>query len=106
MINLLEENPVNIAGVVFVAQPENVDDVATTLKTFPGAEVHACDEKGNLVVTIEDQPNQENSGVAGDKPQRLIDTITTMSNVPGVISSSLIFHHNDAGLPQHQEKKV
>ena len=105
MINLLEEKPVHIAGVVFVAQPDNVESVATTLNSFPGAEVHTCDEKGNMVVTIEDQPLEQNSGAVGEKPSYLIDTITTMSNVPGVISSSLIFHHNDTGLPQHQEVK-
>jgi len=90
VINLLEENPVNIAGVMFVAQPENAEAVASKLSEFPGAEVHEITEKGNMVVTIEED----------NKDQRLIETITTMSNIPGVISSSLIFHHNDAGLAQ------
>lgn len=95
MINLLEEEPVNIAGVLFVAQPEKVTHVAKELGDFPGAEVHVADDKGNMVVTIEE----------GNKDQSLIEIITNMSNVPGVISSSLIYHHNDAGLPQHQEEK-
>ncbi|WP_170176715.1 chaperone NapD [Litorilituus sediminis] len=90
MINLLEENPVNIAGVLFVARPENVEEVAGKLAEFPGAEVHETSDNGNMVVTIEED----------NKDQRLIETITTMSNIPGVISSSLIFHHNDAGLAQ------
>lgn len=95
MINLLEEEPVNIAGVLFSSQPDKVEKVAKELGEFPGAEVHVTNEKGNMVVTIEEV----------DKDQRLIEIITNMSNVPGVISSSLIFHHNDAGLPQHQEEK-
>ncbi|WP_182440201.1 chaperone NapD [Colwellia sp. RSH04] len=90
MINLLEENPVNIAGVLFAAYPEKADEVAIKLGEFPGAEVHEITESGNMVVTIEED----------NKDQRLIETITTMSNIPGVISSSLIFHHNDAGLAQ------
>lgn len=100
MINLLEESPVNIAGVMFMARPENAEKVAADLGEFPGAEVHVKGDNGSLVATIE--------GLEGEKnpASRIIDTITDMSNVPGVISSSLIFHHNDAGLPQHQGGKL
>lgn len=100
MINLLEEGPVNIAGVMFMAHPENAEKVAAELGGFPGAEVHVKGDNGSLVVTIE--------GLEGetDQANRIIETITDMGNVPGVISSSLIFHHNDAGLPQHQGEKL
>ncbi len=99
MINLLEESPVNVAGVMFMAHPKNADKVAKSLGEFPGAEVHVKGENGSLVVTIEGLEGEE-------KPSgRIIETITDMGNVPGVISSSLIFHHNDAGLPQHQGEK-
>jgi nitrate reductase NapD len=54
-----------------------------------------------MVVTIE-----ENDLNRGEKGKGLINTITDMSKLPGVISSSLIFHHNDYGLPQHQGIKV
>ena len=122
MINLLEENPVNIAGVIFTAQPDKVEEVAAELRAFPGAEVHVTGENGNMVVTIEETLSKEDF-VLRNKPKEntdeisfkkkpknkkdhgLIGTITSMSNVPGVISSSLVFHHNDAGLPQHQEEK-
>jgi len=101
VINLLEEEPLNIAGVVFVAQPSNTDKVAKDLGEFPGAEVHEIGDNGSMVVTIE-----ENDLNRGEKGKGLINTITDMSKLPGVISSSLIFHHNDYGLPQHQGKKV
>jgi nitrate reductase NapD len=101
LINLLEEEPINIAGVMFVAQPENAKQVSLELAAFPGAEVHEITDKGSMVVTIEE--NEFNKGVKG---KGLIDTITDMSKLPGVISSSLIFHHNDYGLPQHQGTKV
>ena len=100
MINLLEESPVNIAGVMFMARPKNAEKVAENLQGFPGAEVHAKGENGSLVVTVEGLEAEENQA------KRIINTITDMGNVPGVISSSLIFHHNDAGLPQHQGKKL
>jgi len=101
LINLLEEEPINIAGVLFVAQPKNTEKVALELGNFPGAEVHEITDKGSMVVTIE-----ENDLNRGEKGKGLINTITDMSNLPGVISSSLIFHHNDYGLPQHQGIKV
>ncbi|SEK33035.1 periplasmic nitrate reductase chaperone NapD [Colwellia chukchiensis] len=100
MINLLEESPVHIAGVMFMVYPENANDIAAQLIKFPGAELHATGENGSLVMTVE--------GLEGESEQakRIINTITDMSNVSGVISSSLIFHHNDAGLPQHQGKTL
>ena len=101
MINLLEETPINIAGVLFVAQPNNTNKIAKELADFPGAEVHEIADNGSMVVTIE-----ENDLNRGEKGKGLINTISDMSNLPGVISSSLIFHHNDYGLPQHQGKKV
>lgn len=101
MINLLEEPPINIAGVLFVAQPSNTAEIAKELAEFPGAEVHEVTDKGSMVVTIE-----ENDLNRGEKGKGLINTITDMSKLPGVISSSLIFHHNDYGLPQHQGTKV
>ena len=59
MINLLEENPVNIAGVIFTAHPDKVEQVAAELGAFPGAEVHATGENGNMVVTIEETLSKE-----------------------------------------------
>lgn len=123
VINLLEENPVNIAGVIFTAQPDKVEEVAAELGTFPGAEVHVTGENGNMVVTIEESLSKESFAMGkkakeeksnkisfkkktkNKKDHGLIGIITSMSNVPGVISSSLVFHHNDGGLPQHQEEK-
>ena len=101
MINLLEEEPINIAGVLFAAQPSDTKRIALELGEFPGAEVHEIADNGSMVVTVE-----ENDLNRGEKGKGLINTITDMSNLPGVISSSLIFHHNDYGLPQHQGIKV
>jgi nitrate reductase NapD len=101
LINLLEEEPINIAGVLFVAQPNKTAQVSVELAAFPGAEVHEIGDNGSMVVTIE-----ENDLNRGEKGKGLINTITDMSKLPGVISSSLIFHHNDYGLPQHQGIKV
>jgi len=101
VINLLDETPINIAGVLFVAQPTNTTKIAKALGEFPGAEVHEVADNGSMVVTVE-----ENDLNRGEKGKGLINTITDMSKLPGVISSSLIFHHNDYGLPQHQGTKI
>lgn len=50
---------------------------------------------GSLIVTVE----------ATEQEKNIIDTISNLNTIEGVIASSLIFHHNDAGLPQHQEEK-
>jgi len=85
---------------MFMAYPDNAAKVVDDLKAFPGAEIHAKGENGSLVFTVEGLEGERNPA------KRIIDTITDMSNVAGVISSSLIFHHNDAGLPQHEGKKL
>jgi nitrate reductase NapD len=67
MINLLEEKPINIAGVLFVAQPSNTTKVAKELGGFPGAEVHEIADNGSMVVTIE-----ENDLNRGEKAKALL----------------------------------
>ncbi len=75
----------DISGLVVRSQPENAHQVAEQLEQLKGVEVHAIGEEGNLVVTIEE--------VDGEK--LAVDTITRISNVPGVISTSLIYHHSE-----------
>jgi nitrate reductase NapD len=87
--------------VLFVAQPSNTTSIAKKLGEFPGVEVHEIADNGSMAVTIE-----ENDLNRGEKGKGLINIITDMTKLPGVISSSLIFHHNYYGLPQHQGIKV
>lgn len=96
MINLLEEAPVHVAGVLVKCYPQNCQLVSDRLTQLPGTEVHVMSNDGSLVVTVE----------ATEKEKNIIDTITDLNNIEGVLASSLIFHHNDAGLPQHQEEKL
>ena len=51
MINLLEQDPVNIAGVAVRTPLENQQRVAAELGQWPGVEVHLQGEQGQLVVT-------------------------------------------------------
>ena len=95
MINLLEQEPVHIAGVLVKAFPQNTQAVADRLYALPGTEVHEVSNDGSMVVTVEATKQEKN----------VVDIITQLSGLEGVLDTSLIFHHNDAGLVPHQGKK-
>lgn len=94
MINLLEEEPVNLAGVAVRARLENQQQIADELSQWPGVEVHLLGEQGQLVVTVEEAPGEK----------YLVDTVTRINHVPGVIAASLIYSHSDDALIPQQEK--
>jgi nitrate reductase NapD len=83
----------DMTGVVVHAHPDKSQAVVDHLTTLPGVEVHGQSKEGKLVVTIEE--------LHGEKIA--VDTLTTISNVPGVLSTSLIFHHSEDTTPP-QEK--
>jgi nitrate reductase NapD len=94
VINLLEQDPVHIAGVLVKAFPQNCDAVTKMLNALPGTEVHEVSSEGSMVVTVE----------STEKEKNIVDIITHLSRLDGVLDTSLIFHHNDAGLVPHQAK--
>ena len=71
----------SVAGVVVHTRPENRDVVAEKLVLLRGVEVHAINEEGKLVVTVEEEPGE----------RFIIDRITEINNTEGVINSSLVF---------------
>lgn len=71
----------SVAGVVVHTRPENRDVVAEKLVQLRGVEVHAINEEGKLVVTVEEEPGE----------RFIIDRITEINNTEGVINSSLVF---------------
>ncbi|MCW8884868.1 MAG: chaperone NapD [Motiliproteus sp.] len=85
--NSVDQQPesFDISGLVVRTQPEKAHQVAEQLELLKGVEVHAIGEEGNLVVTIEEL----------DGEKMAVDTITKITNVPGVISTSLIYHHSE-----------
>ncbi|MCW8886480.1 MAG: chaperone NapD [Motiliproteus sp.] len=91
--NSTDQEIFDITGLVVRSQPEKAQQVAEHLDALKGVEVHAIGDEGNLVVTIEE--------IDGEK--YAVDTLTQISNVPGVISSSLIYHHSEEET-QSQEK--
>ncbi len=72
----------SICSLVVQARPENLASVSENLSAMEGVEIHASSEAGKLVVTI-------------DHPQREVcsQTMMDMQNIPGVLSSSLIYEY-------------
>lgn len=74
----------NISGVLVRAYPEHIDSVGKILTQIEGVEVHGNNSDGRMVVTVE----QENAG-------QMSDLITQLQDVPGVLSTSMIYHQFD-----------
>jgi len=74
----------NIAGVVVFAKPQESTGLRTRLSELPGVEVHAVNEEGKLVVTVENEYESE-----------LADTMMQMQSMSGVLSASMVYHHNE-----------
>ena len=73
-----------ICSLVIQARPQNLTTVNASLKTMEGVEVHAQDERGKIVVTI-DHPSREYCSNA----------MTTMTQMDGVMSASLVYEYQE-----------
>ncbi len=71
----------NISGVLVRSRPAQIEAVSGRLTALPGVEVHGANEDGRIVVTIE---------AASDRV--LADTVFQLNDLPGVISTSMIYH--------------
>lgn len=81
-----EHDAVSVSGLVVHVNPAKLADTQNNLNTLTGVEVHAAAPEGKLVVTVEEQHGQKT----------MVDTITKISHVEGVISTALVYTHNDA----------
>lgn len=71
----------NISGVLVRTFPDGVLPVSACLTELPGVEVHGNNSDGRIVVTVEQQ-----------EANQLADVITKMTNLPGVLAASMIYH--------------
>ncbi len=78
----------NISGVLVHIRPEQLAAVKSRLSDFSGVEIHAATDDGRLVVTIENDTGG------------MIDTMSALHDVEGVLSASLIYHHFDEEIEQ------
>ena len=77
----------NIAGVVVNALPEKNRMVEKQLVQLPGVEVHAVNELGRMVVTIE-----------GNDERVVADLVSQMHTLEGVLSAAMIYHSFDQSM--------
>ncbi|MCL1074584.1 chaperone NapD [Shewanella dokdonensis] len=71
----------HITSLVIHAEPGHVRQVSTDISLLSGTEIHACTHEGKLVITIE-----------GDDQKTVLDRVETINRLPGVLSSSLVYH--------------
>ncbi|HFB65414.1 MAG TPA: hypothetical protein ENJ60_07720 [Aeromonadales bacterium] len=94
MSETLAEEKLNIVGMVVNTSSKEQPRVEGALSEIQGVELHGA-EKGKIVITVDEK----------DCNQPLIDTITELNNITGVIATSIAYHHFDGELPG-QEKRV
>ena len=75
---------VHICSLVVHAWPESLDAVADAVARMPGAELHARDPVGKLIVTLETETEHE-----------IVGRMNAIGDIQGVLSTSLIFHHHE-----------
>ncbi|HHH45598.1 MAG TPA: glutamate synthase [Thiotrichales bacterium] len=74
----------NISGIVVRARPDRLDQVRARLEALEGVEVHAANEEGKLVVTVE-----------AEGERQLADRVVGIESVPGVLAASLVYHQHE-----------
>jgi len=93
-VEKMEEEKYNIVGIVVNTRIDEQDKIQAVLDATDGVEICAT-ESGKLVITIDDLECE----------QPLIDTITQINNIPGVLATSIAYHHFEGDLAI-QEKQV
>ncbi len=74
----------NISSLVVHTHPQNAAVLQGELANLPGVDIHAANEDGRIVITIEDTPDNSPA-----------DTIMNVQNLQGVLSASLIYNYCD-----------
>lgn len=74
----------NICGVLVMTNPEKGASVEDALNAIEGVEVHARENGGKLVVTVE-----------GPHSREVANLISDFSSISGVVSTSLVYHEID-----------
>jgi len=84
----------SISGLVVRALPDRVEDVRKQLIKLDGVEIHAIDDDGRMVITVD---------VAND--HKAADTLMEMQKQDGVLSASLIYNHFEHSPEQSPAEK-
>jgi nitrate reductase NapD len=75
---------IHISSLVVHGRPHQLDTICKAIGAIPGAEIPIADPGGKMVVTLE----TESDGA-------VLDALTQISLLEGVLSAALVFHHVD-----------
>lgn len=87
MNSVIKEEKFNIVGLVVNVRPEQQDKVESMLASIKGVDICVSDI-GKLVITIDDY----------ECDSMVVDTITDINNISGVIATSIAYHYFEGGL--------
>lgn len=85
----------NICGILVHTQPQGFDAVRERLLSVEGVEVHGMSDEGRVVVTLEE-----------DNEDTMAESLLTIQRLEGVLSASMIYHHNEDLQASEREKVI
>jgi nitrate reductase NapD len=74
----------NISGLVVLSHSEHTATLREELAALVGVELHAVQDDGRMVITIEDHPEASPA-----------DTLMRVQNLKGVVAASLVYNYCD-----------
>ena len=77
-----EQEKFNIVGVVVNCNPQQQPSIQSQTDQMNGVEVHAG-EQGKIVITIDEDECEDS----------LVDTVSKINTIPGVLATSIAYHH-------------
>ncbi len=87
----------NICSMIVHTAPEEGANVSRRLETFEGVEVHAGQESGKLIVTVEDE---------GEAISPVAETMNALRDVAGVVSTTLIYHYGGMESMEEMNREI
>ena len=94
MNKFVENDNYNIVGIVVNARLDQQDFIQAEMYKTNGVDLCAI-ERGRFIVTIDEL----------ECDASLIDTISLINNIPGVLATSVVYHHFEDDL-SIQEKQI
>jgi nitrate reductase NapD len=94
MNEIIEDEKINIVGLVVNARVDKQELILQTLASIAGVDVSTTDN-GKIIITVDNEYCESTA----------VDTITQINNISGVMSTSIAYHHFEGGLPSKENQK-
>lgn len=83
---------IHIAGIIVHARPAHLDEVRAQLAILPQCVVHAVEEDGRMIVTLE-----------AESAPRTLDAMDAIRALPGVLNVALVYQHAEPATAMDEE---